>query len=152
MSKIKGKQFEDSTITQDKIGITTDTVVSESNATTVEYVDTIITSGASNLVYSTNNVDMVASITSGNTPILATSTQVIDTPHGGIKVFVNGIEVNNGIDLDCFFAPEATGTPTPRSYGSEQQNDYLWWNPSVAPYQLDNQDSITFTYLIYTSI
>lgn len=149
MSKIKGKQFEDSTIIQDKLNITTESIVSESDATTVQYVDMSIASGATSLVYSVNNKDMVANITSGSSTMLATNTQVVDVPQGGIKVFINGIGVNNGVGLDCFFAPEATGTPTPRIYGSEQQGDYLWWNTTDAPYQLDGEDSITLVYFVF---
>jgi len=83
---------------------------------------------------------------------LACGRRITNIPQGGVRVFINGIEVNNGVGLDCFFAPEGVGTPTPRYFGDEQQLDYLWWNPIVAPYQLDTNDSIDYMYMIYTPI
>lgn len=154
--KIKGKQILNATITQNNMGITTASVVSENCVTTKEYVELAIQSGVSNMVYSTHNVDMTPENTSGATPMLAITLasggRIVDIPQGGVRVYVNGVEVNVGVGLDCFFAPEDSGTPTPREFGSEQQNDYLWWNPSVAPYQLESTDSITYTYLTYTPI
>jgi hypothetical protein len=78
--------------------------------------------------------------------MLIINSGVIDAPIGGIRVFVNGIEVNVGSGLTCFFAPENTGTPTPRLFGSEKQGDYLWWNCSVAPYQIEITDLINYLY------
>lgn len=154
--QIKGKQIQDATITQGNMAITTATVLTNTNATTMEYVDNAIQSGMSNMTYSNNNVDMIAENTTGTDPVLAITLgnggRIADIPQGGVKVFVNGIEVNVGIGLDCFFAPEDAGTPTPRAFGSEQQYDFLWWNPTVATYQLDNADTITYTYLVYTGI
>jgi len=154
--QIKGKQIEDSTLTQANMNITTTSVLTSTNATTMEYVDNAIQSGMSNMTYSNSNVDMIGENTTGSDPILAVSEanggRVIQIPVGGIKVYINGIEVNVGVSLDCFFAPEGTGTPTPRVYGSEQQNDFLWWNPAVAGYQLENTDSVSYVYLVYTGI
>lgn len=154
--KIKGKQIENGTIVQQHFNVTTESVVSNNNVTTKEYVDNAIQSGMTNMAYSSSNSDLIANNTSGSSPILAVleanGGRVVDSPVGGIRVYVNGIEVNVGAGQDCFFAPEGSGTPTPRTYGSEQQFDYLWWNPSVANYQLDNTDSISYVYMVYTNI
>lgn len=152
MVKIKGKQIADATITQDKMNITTASVVIATDVTTKEYVDNAVNSGMTNLSYSSSDFNITASTTSGTDPILACTRRVTDVPQGGIRVFVNGIEVNVGSGLDCFFAPEGSGTPTPRAFGSEAQLDYLWWNPSVAPYQLETSDSIDYVYMTYTAI
>lgn len=152
MGKIKGKQIDNNTITQVKMNITTDSIINNTDVTTKEYVNNIINSGITNLTYSNADFNIIASITTGTTSILACTRQVTDIPQGGIRVFINGIEINVGDGLDCFFAPEGYGIPTPREFGFEQQGDYLWWNPSIAPYQLDNNDSIDYVYMTYTPI
>mgnify|MGYP001220330085 CR=1 FL=1 len=152
MTKIKGKQIADATITQSKMNITTESVVNATDVTTKEYVDNAVNSGMSNLSYSSSDFNISALNTSGTSPVLACNRTVTDVPQGGIRVFINGIEVNVGSGLDCFFAPEGTGTPTPRSFGDEQQGDYLWWNCGVAPYQLETLDSIDYVYMTYTAI
>ena len=134
------------------MNITTVSIVNPTDVTTKEYVDNAINSGMTNLTYSNSDFNISAIVTTGSVPTLSCNRQVTDIPQGGIRVFINGIEVNVGSGLDCFFAPEGTGTPTPRSFGTELQGDYLWWNPSVAPYQLDTLDSIDYVYMTYTSI
>ena len=152
MIKIKGKQLADATITQEKMNITTDSVILSTDVTTKQYVDNAVNSGMSNLSYSNSDFNITALVATGSTPTLACNKTVTDIPQGGIRVYINGIEVNVGDGLDCFFAPEGTGTPTPRNFGSEQQGDYLWWNNGTSPYNLDTQDSIDYVYMTYTQI
>lgn len=152
MTKIKGKQISDATITQSKMNISTDSIINPTDVTNKEYVNNVINSGISNLSYSSSDFNITALNTSGSSPMLACNRTVTDIPQGGIRVFINGIEVNVGNGLDCFFAPEGTGTPTPRTFGQEEQGDYLWWNCGVAPYQLETLDSIDYVYMTYTAI
>lgn len=150
--KIKGKQIADNTIEQTNLNVTTDSVVNSSDVTTKEYVDNAINSGMTNLTYSESDLNLSANATTGTSPVLATNRTVTDIPRGGIRVFVNGIEVNMGSGQDAFFAPEGSGTPTPREFGDEQQGDYLWWNAGTAPYQLETDDEIDYVYMTYTNL
>jgi hypothetical protein len=150
--KIKGKQIADYSITQQNLNITTDTIITSTSVTNKEYVDNAVNSGINNLTYSSADFNLSALFTSGSTPLLATNTQISDIPLGGVRVYVNGIEVNVGSGLTCFFAPEGVGIPTPRYFGEEQQNDYLWWNCGVALYQLEITDEIDYVYMTYTPL
>ena len=96
------------------------------------------------------NLNMSAEITvnDGN---LACNTAILDTPVRAsfIKVFVNGIEVNVGgatYPYDCYFSSD--GGTTVKTLGYEKIGDKLYWNYSVANYNLDVIDLIDFHYLI----
>lgn len=153
MIKIKGKQLSDATITQDKMAIVTASIVAATDVTTKEYVENAINSGISNLSYSSSNFNMTALATSGSVPLQACTTGILDIPQGGVRVYVNGVEVNVGGKIspyDCYFSADAGSTA--KTFGSESQGDILWWNCSVAPFELDITDSIDFVYMTYTVI
>ena len=103
-------------------------------------------SGITNPVFSTNNQNMV-----GNTTIsdgdLATNLGIVDIPTSRVRVFINGVEYNVGISEDCYFK-KSTSPFTVRNNGEEQQGDKLYWNGSIAQFQLDSGDTIDFIYLI----
>jgi hypothetical protein len=66
-----------------------------------------------------------------------------------VKVFVNGLEVNVGgkvTPYDCYFSSD--NGLTARIIGDEKYGDYLYWNTSIAGYNLDVTDFIDFEYLI----
>lgn len=101
-------------------------------------------------VYSRANLNMVANITV-NDGDLAVDTAILDKPVSAsfVKVFVNGVEVNSGgkvYPYDCYFSND--GGVTARQLGDEKQGDKLYWNGSIAGYQLDTVDLIDFNYLI----
>jgi len=68
-----------------------------------------------------------------------------------VRVLLNGVElrVGSGSTFDCYFSPDGNII---RSPGTEQTNDYLYWNydngTPVAKYELDSLDILTFNYLI----
>lgn len=145
-NKINGKQLANETITQNNINIHTNEIINPTDPTTKEYVDDKVIKSISNLIISLSDKDIEPFETSGSTPMLVSNHTITDSPLGGIRVFVNGIEVNVGLGLDCFFAPENDTTPTVRIFGQEVQGDYLWWNCGVATYELETDDLISYLY------
>lgn len=103
--------------------------------TTVEYT------------FSIDNLNM-SGILSGTTSDgdLACSTPIGSYPVSNVRVFINGVEVNVGADLDCFFSPD--GGTTKRAIYDARHGDFLHWNGSVIGYQIDYKDSIDFVFLV----
>ena len=147
---IKGKQIVDNSIRQKQLGVVTESIENSTNVTTKKYVDHTINSAVAGLTYTDIDYNILAFTTTGSSPVLATDHQISKIPMGGVRVYVNGLEINVGPGLMSFFAPENSGTPTPREFEEEQQGDYLWWNPIIAKYQLENTDDIDFVYRTYT--
>lgn len=95
------------------------------------------------------NKDMAASVTTvdGN---LATATALTNTPASNAwpLVFVDGVsyKIGNGtkIGVVCFFS--ADGGTTAKAAGNLSAGDFLYWNGSVAGFQLDGGDRIDFAY------
>lgn len=77
------------------------------------------------------------------------ATPVPPSPSGGaIQVFVNGVsvDVGNGVKtLSCYFS--ADGGVTARSFSALSAGDLLYWNGSIAGFQLETADIIDFNYL-----
>ena len=68
-------------------------------------------------------------------------------PAGMVNVIVNGImqELGQGVKTkDCYFS--ADGGSTARAISAIAANDTLYWNGSVAGFQLDTNDKITLSY------
>lgn len=106
--------------------------------------------GSGENIYSKSNLNMQALVTV-NDGDLACNNAIIDSPVSAsfVKVFINGIEVNVGgtvYPFDCYFSPD--GGTTVRLLGDEKKGDKLYWNGSIAGYQLDTVDLIDFNYLI----
>jgi len=110
--------------------------------------------GKTSDVFSSSNLNMLAKVTdSGNT--LACDVVIIDVPlfHSQVRVFINGIEVNCGgkvYPFDCYFSND--NGLTSRIIGDERTGDKLYWNNSVAGYELDTTDLIDFVYLTKINI
>lgn len=106
-------------------------------------------------IYSKSNLNIPCNVTV-NDGDLACVSVINDTPlqSSRVRVFVNGVEVNVGEDKDCYFSID--GGLTPRIVGDERQGDELYWNGSIAEYELDDGtvgesglvDFIDFIYLI----
>lgn len=110
--------------------------------------------GEGTTVYSKANLNMPASVTTTDGS-LVTTIAIIDRPVSSshVRVFVNGVEVNTGgktYPHDCYFS--ADGGITERILGDERQGDRLYWNGSVAGYNLDTIDLIDFIYLIEVNV
>jgi hypothetical protein len=71
---------------------------------------------------------------------------ISDTPEGMVQVFVNGMmqELKGDKTGDCYFS--ADGGTTARVLSAIAQNDILYWNGSVATFQLEADDKITLVY------
>jgi len=105
-------------------------------------------SGIKASVPTTGNKSMTASVTSADGD-LACATTLAATPGGSeyISVTVNGIEVTVGNAVKtsaCYFS--GNGGTTSRAYGAAVSGDSLYWVQSVAGYNLDATDTISFLY------
>jgi hypothetical protein len=95
------------------------------------------------------NRDMQATITTSDNN-LACPTAILSTPsvNSWIQVQVNGVsyKVGNGtkIGAPCYFSGD--GGVTARATGWIISGDYLYWNGSVAGFQLDITDRIDFLF------
>ena len=81
--------------------------------------------------------------------VLATATPIQFTPSqdGYVSVFVNGIQVqlgNGTRSADCYFS-NSDGADA-RLYADIAQGDGLYWNGSIAGYELTADDLITLMY------
>lgn len=80
---------------------------------------------------------------------LATNTGITNAPQldSGVRVYINTMRVpcgNTGNDF-CYFSND--GGTTAKAFGNESQGDLLYWNGSIAGYELDTADLITFDYI-----
>lgn len=107
------------------------------------------------LKYSKSNLNMIANITTSNgSPALTTGItlySIQDEPKIDtfIEVFINGVKMIVGgktSPYDCYFSND--GGITAKQLGSERKGDYLYWNGTVAGFELDHSDKIDFIYLI----
>lgn len=132
--------------------------LSKLNSVKKLFVEKSISNESSNTnksVFSKSNLNMPAIITTiDGSPALntgITSYSILDVPLSSsyVRVYVNGVEVNVGgkiTPFECYFSGD--NGITARTLGTERQYDFLFWNGSVAGYQLDQNDQIDFTYLI----
>lgn len=113
--------------------------------------EVIPTPSTSDVVFSKSNLNMNA-LDTVNDGDLATLSGITDNPVSGnfIRVLINGLEVNVGgktYPYDCYFSND--NGLTSKNLGDEEKGDKLYWNPSVANYNLDSSyDKIDFIYLI----
>ena len=69
------------------------------------------------------------------------------TPEGMVQIFVNGLqqELGQGVKTkDCYFSVDS-GT-TAKAITAIASGDTLYWNGSIAGYQLDTNDKISMVY------
>jgi hypothetical protein len=96
----------------------------------------------------TSNKGMTASVTTADgQPACATA--IAATPSGGsyVRVSVNGMGQNLGDGVkntDCYFSADS-GT-TARAFSAIVSGDLLYWNGSIAGFQLAATDKIDFEY------
>jgi hypothetical protein len=96
----------------------------------------------------TGNIGMAASVTVADKDI-ACATALVARPATGYPfVFVNGaMQALGGLTADCYFS--ADGGVTARTLGSAgtiAAGDHLYWNGSIAGFQLAATDVVTFDY------
>lgn len=108
-------------------------------------------SSAYDVTFSIDNLNM----SGPNTPTvndgdLACESPIGEIPMSNVKVLINGVEVNVGADLECYFSPD--GGTTKRSINGATKGDFLHWNGSIAGFQIDDIDSIDFVYLVRKQI
>jgi hypothetical protein len=142
--KVSGKQILESTITQEKVSLTTPNSGDTLSGATVDYVN--LYGSGNNLTYSNSNLSMSASTTSSDGD-LACSVAILDIPKSLVRVYVNGIEVTIGNGESCYFSND--NGVTAKDIGEETIGDYLYWNGSISGYQLSSVDGdiIDFIYL-----
>jgi hypothetical protein len=119
------------------------TPTGSTDATTKDYVD----SKTANLNYSTD-VNMAANSGVSGT-YLACNTGITATPATRIKVYLNSIEIlvgNGTTSADCYFS--ANSGVTAKTWTNVALGDYLYWNGSYAPFQLESTDGFSFDYLV----
>lgn len=142
--KIKGKQIKDNTITQNNLNLSYPS--GNTDAATKEYVDSNIS--VEHLALS--NKDMAALSTVGITGItLACLTKVLENPvaDSQMRVLINNVPIDVGPGKESFFSDD--GGATARPVGEVALDDYLYWNPTNALYDLETTDTIDFEYLIH---
>lgn len=92
------------------------------------------------------NKNMTASVTTADGQA-ATATAIALKPGGHVLVLVNGAEqiLGDGVKTtDCYFS--ADGGTTARTIAAIQAGDSLRWNGSIAGFQLDATDKVSFVY------
>jgi hypothetical protein len=96
----------------------------------------------------TANINMAASVTVSDKD-LACATALVARPATGYPfVFVNGaMQRLGGLTEDCYFSADGGVTArTLGTLGNIAAGDLLYWNGSIAGFQLAVTDKITFDY------
>lgn len=91
-----------------------------------------------------NQASLVTSAVSKTTGVTITYTPYSDS---AVTIKVNGIAVNLGdgtLSQDCYFSSD--GGTTPRSIADISAGDTLYWDGSIAGYELDATDYIDISY------
>ena len=142
---VKGKQFEDNSITSNLFNLSTPNSGQTLSGATKEYADTY--GSGSTFTYNTANFDMISTTTTADGQ-LACSIALLSAPKSLVRVMINGLEVQVGIGKECYFSGD--NGVTARDNGEETIGDYLYWNGSIAGYELKvaDGDEIDFLYLI----
>jgi hypothetical protein len=97
-----------------------------------------------------SNKEMVASTTTADGQ-LATVTTLVSTPvsNSYVKVEVNGLKaiIGDGVKTKaCYFSSD--GGTTARTYNGIVSGDSLYWNGSIAGFELDTNDRIDVEYSV----
>jgi len=95
-----------------------------------------------------DNRNMAALLTTGDGQLACNTHITASTVPGWVVVTVNGVivEVGDGVKtMECYFSKDAGATAT--TYGAITSSDYLYWNGSIAGFQLDTTDVIDCIYL-----
>lgn len=113
------------------------------DAATKAYVDSRVSGAVQGGDITNKNMTASVTTTDGS---LACATGMAHTAKGYVQVFVNGLKVvlrgdNTG---ECYFGAD---TSTPKALDAVVATDKLFWNGSVAEYQLATSDLISFDYI-----
>lgn len=98
----------------------------------------------------TQNNRLMAAQATASDGDLAVTTTVTVTPRSdcNVKVEVNGVNVSVGdgvkTGVECYFSGD--GGTTARTISDIEAGDRLYWNGSVAGYELVSSDRISFRY------
>ncbi|MFQ5339958.1 MAG: hypothetical protein ACE5F6_00270 [Anaerolineae bacterium] len=98
------------------------------------------------LILTPADKDLVARVTAAD-GAKATNSTISGTPTGYVLVMVNGllVTVGDGVKTkECYFSGDAGVTA--RTISAIVAGDELYWNGSVAGYQLDASDRISLNY------
>lgn len=84
---------------------------------------------------------------------LATQEPIKQKPYGKVRITINGvlISVGDGVKNEASYFSNDNGK-TARLLNDIQIGDRLFWNGSIAGYQLDTSDNLRFDYNIETPI
>jgi len=93
---------------------------------------------------SPHNQSMSAVITNFDGDIACISPITLE-PEGRVDVLINGLSVDLGITKAAYFSGD--GGSSARVRGNAEVGDLLYWNGSIAGYELDVNDKIDFDYL-----
>ena len=142
---LDGKQFKDGTITQDKMGITTDSIQDANDAVTKEYVD----NNQSIEKQSIEDNDIQTLDTAYGDGVKATNHTLSQTPvsGSGVDVYLNGglVPVGTTNEDYGYFTGANGGYPRPK--GGEREGDEFYWNSSSAKVSLDTDDSLSYKFI-----
>jgi hypothetical protein len=114
------------------------------DAATKAYVDAqIVTAGGGSAI---SNKGMTAEVTTADGDLACTAAMGFNAK-GYVQVFVNGIKVDVAGDKtgDCYFSAD-DGT-TAKGLNSVMADDQLFWNGSIAQYELAATDVLDFDYI-----
>jgi hypothetical protein len=108
-----------------------------------------VTPGDGTPPFNSDNKHMQALTTTADNA-LATNTPILHTPGGDgyVEVAINGVSVHLGDGLktrDCYFS--ADGGVHARAIADITAGDKLYWNGSVAGFELVNTDHIDLFYI-----
>lgn len=104
-------------------------------------------SGAPDGAETFDDLNQTANITSADGDF--TGATISNTPYNdsNVQILINGISVNLGDGVKnqaCYFS--ADGGATARPIADIEQSDALYWNGSIAGYELDGSDEIDIIY------
>jgi hypothetical protein len=102
-------------------------------------------SGGATLVNANKYMSCLVTASDGDP---ATATTISNTPAGYIRILLNGngIRLGDGVKVGvpCYFS--ADGGTTARAIAAVAASDVLYWNGSVAGFELDTSDVLDFDY------
>jgi hypothetical protein len=109
----------------------------------------VLVGGTSTVGLSDDNRNMAASVTASDGDLACVTALAVTLP-GWVEVLANGLgaRLGNGtkVGVDCYFSGD--GGVTPRASGALTTGDLLYWNPTVAGFQLAATDVIDFIYSV----
>jgi hypothetical protein len=128
------------------LSITGDTTINNLSANTISATTYYNLPTYKNSIY--DKLGVVTATTIGDN--FNTGIKISQTPYGYVDVTINGLgtSVGDGItNLDSYFSSDGLSGGV-RSFSSITANDFFVWNGTIAGYDLDSGDTISFYYII----